>query len=130
MIYSVRGHLLFSIFLFLLGYELNLYHWDNAWLYPNSFFICFIRKANVSFIVCEEKGLPWKKCLYSIYSTDVSHFTFLLLRFRRSCNRSRRGRLLTLNVSSSKNFLAKETQSSFSYWNMKTSIVLMRKNFL
>lgn len=55
MIYSVRGHLLFSIFLFLLRYELNLYHWDNIWLYPNSFFICFIRKADVSFIVCEEK---------------------------------------------------------------------------
>lgn len=128
MIYSVRGHLLFSIFLFLLRYELNLYHWDNIWLYPNSFFICFIRKADVSFIVCEGK----------VYHERNAFIQFRVPMFliSHSCcwdageaaRGAEEGRLLTLNVSSSKNCLAEETQSSFSYWNRKTSIVSMRKN--
>lgn len=39
---------LFSIFLFVLRYELYLYHWRNLLLYPRSFIICFIRRADTT----------------------------------------------------------------------------------
>lgn len=46
---------LFSMFLFLLRYELYVYNWNNLLLYPSFFIICCIRKADLSLIVCEEQ---------------------------------------------------------------------------
>lgn len=53
--YSCGNMFLFSMFLFLLKSELYLYHWDSLLLYPISFIICFIWKADLLLIVCEEQ---------------------------------------------------------------------------
>lgn len=107
---------LFSVFLFLLRFELYLYHWSNLLLYPGSFIICFVRKADTTHCMWKT-GLPWNECLYPAQSPNVSPVSCLWLSCRRSCSRTGR-KTPNPPVSSWKNRLAKK-QSSLSYWISK-----------
>lgn len=126
MICSVRGHDFCSpCFCFYWGMS-YICITEITLLNPNSFIICFIRKADLSLIVREEQICHERNAF-------IQHRVLMFLISHSCCWDSEEaamgaeGKLLKLNVSSSKNCWAKETQSSFSYWIWKPQPVSMTK---